>query len=806
MLAAILFSLASFQEPAMVRTWTVQTGNDTSILGSRDGVCYYASTNFVGAVRESDGKSLWEKPYRSIAASHLGPSFIVLSHGDEKNALLVMLDLKRGTQLASRSTPIAGALTVDATTTYALSGATLSLFNSTLAPVTKIKLAEQAPRMPGQLAISGDLLVVALDGDRWLVLNKKTRKKLWERRDQYAGSNPMILSKDLLLLRGESEGAFHARSGRKAWSLSSTGWARLSGNVCLFLEGTSYVGRDWTTGRVLWRLSGAPDYTGGNNEVSLSEDGKMFLAGGDRLVAMSLAGKKLWTSNLSRPDIARKDRWIVSENDRLLGYAPGKMVQIPSDADGRNKLATQLVRDFELLDDRERDLLVPLAREAVRPLLDRYVQWANEMESLEGKSYSSTRDRGLTLYGLLEADSVKRLEKMLTKADTPLLLSTIQQVKAEWWRQRVLVPMMLAHGDLEQAAPFFLEQLRKEKDPERQSSSLAAISKSKHPEAVKFLIDALNDPKAPSAWRRAAFLNLAGTAAEAGIEAIRSATPKPGPRPRWQSRVNPLAKTGRDMPREAKDAKGRSWILFQSGVLGNESDYFMAQKVSSKLGEAIFLGFYDGRTWGKEPSKMHRKIPMAKLTSAEWIKIFPDDAEVRKDTDSDGLTDLVENRLGTNPKVEDTDRDGLKDNVDPCPNAAPRSMGDREKIIAAAVAAHFFEIDWRVPAVISVAKVLPFEMTGYPQPLIWTVGGREGNLGSMYGAGVNVISFEPVRRDFSQRIPKGTDWLKISADGKTANTMISRYSGGLNGEGVDVVLRKVGDEWFVTDLITVYVS
>ena len=260
------------------------------------------------------------------------------------------------------------------------------------------------------------------------------------------------------------------------------------------------------------------------------------------------------------------------------------------------------------------------------------------------------------------------------------------------------------------------------------------------------------------------------------------------------------------MPREAKDAKGRSWILFQSGVLGNESDYFMAEKVGSKIGEAIFLGFYDGRTWGKEPPKMHRNIAMAKLTSTEWIKIFPDDAEVRKDTDADGLTDLVENRLGTDPKIADTDKDGLPDDVDPCPNAAPRPMGDREKIVAAAVAAQFFEYDWRTPAVISVPKVAPFELTGYRHPLIWTVGRREGNLALMYGAGVNVISFEPVRRDFSQRIPKDADWLQISTDGKTAHTMISRYSGGLNGEGVEVVLRKVGDEWFVTDLITRYVS
>ena len=806
MLAAILFSLASVQAPPMVRTWTVQTGNDTSILGSRNGVCYYASTNFVGAVREVDGKSLWEKPYRSIYATHLGPHFIVLSHREEKKASLVMLDLNRGSLLASRSTPIAEALTVDAKTIYALSGATLSLFNPKLAPITTVRLADRAPRMSGQLAISGDLLAVTLNGDRWLVLNKKTRKKLWERRDQYAGSNPMILSKGLLLLRGEREGAFHALSGRTAWSLTSTGWACLSGNVCLFLEDANYVGRDWRTGRLLWRLPGAPDYTGGNNAVSVSEDGKTFFAGGDRLTAMSLTGQKLWTANLSRPDVARKDRWIVSDGDRLLGYAPGKMIQIPSDADSRNKLAKKLVNDFELLDDRERDLLIPLAREAVGPLLERYVQWASEMESLEGKRYSNTRDRGLSLYGLLETDSAKRLEKMLTKADTPLLLNTIQQVKAEWWRERVLVPLLVDHGDLEQAAPFFLEQLRKEKDPERQSSSLAAISKSRHPDAVKFLIEALNDPKAPATWRRAAFLNLASTGAEAGLEAIRNATPKPGPRPRWQSRVNPIAKTGSDMPREAKDAKGRSWILFQSGVLGNESDYFMAERLGSRFGEAIFLGFYDGRTWGNEPAKTYRKIPMAKLTSSEWIKIFPDDSQVRKDTDSDGLTDLVENRLGTDPKVADTDRDGLRDDVDPCPNAAPKSMSDREKIVAAAVAAQFFEIDWRVPAVISVAKVAPFELAGYPHPLIWTVGPGEGNLASMYGAGVNTIGFRPVQRDFSQRIPKDADWLKISADGKTAQTMIRRYSGGLNGEGVEVVLRKVGDEWFVTDLITRYVS
>ncbi|MCO5296998.1 MAG: PQQ-like beta-propeller repeat protein [Fimbriimonadaceae bacterium] len=806
MLVALSLSLALIQASPMVRNWTLPTGYGTSILGSRNGVCYYTTPRLVGAVREVDGKSLWEKRFPSLPAAHLGPNFIVLSQGDEKIASVIVLDLKSGAQLASRAMPAVDALTVDGDTIYALSGTTLHLLTPKLAPMTTLKLTEKASRMPGRLAVSGDILAAALYGEKWVALDTKSRKKLWELRDQYAGLYPMVLSKGLLLLHGQNDGVFDARTGRKVWGLGGADWAVLSGEVCLLKVNTDYVARDWKTGRDLWRVSGAPDYSGGNDEGSVSEDGKTFYAGGEHLTALSVTGQRLWTANLDRPDIAHQDRWIVSQGDRLLGYSPGKMIQIPTDPGEREQLAQRLVRDFELLDNRERDLLIPLAREAIKPLLIRYAQWAKEYEALEEKRDSDPRDRGQTLYGLLEGDSGRRLDKMLTKADTALLLNTIRQVESEWWRERVLVPLLMEHCDVDLAAPFFLEQIRKEKQPERGSSSLEAIAKSSHPDAVKFLIEALNDPKAPSAWRRAAFVHLAGTGGDAGVAAVRNAMPKPGPRPRWQTRVDPGATTRRSKPKEAKDSKGRTWVLFQSGALGNYSDYYMAEKIGSKYGEALFLGFYDGRTWDKEAPKEYRKIPMAKLVATEWIKMFPEDPEVRKDADADGLTDLVEARLGTDPKSLDTDKDGLRDDVDPCPNAAPRALGDREKIVAAAVAAQFFENDWGVPAVISVDHVEPFEMAGYPEPLLWAVGRREGSLGSMYGGGVNSIAFGPVIRDFDQEVAKDADWLEISADGKTAHTMISRYSGGLNGEGVEVVLRKVGDEWYVTDLITRYVS
>lgn len=502
MLAAFSLSLALIQAPPMVRTWTLPTGYGTSILGSRNGVCYYATSRIVGAVRESDGKSLWEKSFRYVPASHLGPNFIVISQDDEKKASLIVLDLKTGARLASRAVPRAESITVDGATIYAVSGARLQLFTPKLAPIATIKLADKASRMPGQLLVSGDILAAALDDDKWVVFDKKTRRKLWELRDQYAGLYPMVLSKGLLLLRGDKDGVFDARTGRKAWNLNDTDWAVLSGDVCLLQEKSAYVARDWKTGRELWRLPGAPDYSGGNDDASVSEDGKTFFAGGDHLTAMSLAGKLLWTAPLSRPEIAHKDRWIVSDGDRLLGYAPGRFIEVPTDSEARQKLARRLVVDFEVLDDRERDLLIPLAREAIAPLLAQYAKWGKEYQALEGKRDSDTRDRGQALYGLLEGDSGRRLDKMLTKADTPLLLNTIRQVESEWWRDRVLVPLLMKHGDVEQAAPFFLDQIRKEKQPERGSSSLEAISKSSHPEAVKFLIAALNDPKAPSAWRR----------------------------------------------------------------------------------------------------------------------------------------------------------------------------------------------------------------------------------------------------------------------------------------------------------------
>ena len=223
-----------------------------------------------------------------------------------------------------------------------------------------------------------------------------------------------------------------------------------------------------------------------------------------------------------------------------------------------------------------------------------------------------------------------------------------------------------------------------------------------------------------------------------------------------------------------------------------------------KWSRPLFTGAWTGRLWDRKVPTMFRGITMKRLLSSEWIKIFPTDAAIRKDSDGDGLTDVVEARLGTDPRRADTDGDGIPDNIDPCPNAAPRPQGDTEKIVAATIQARFFQEDYNVPAVLSVQGVKPFEFNGYGSTVMWAPEGRKSSsLGSMYGGGVNLIGFHSAYEN--ERSREGF-FIRYSDDHHTAHTLISRYSGGLNGDGTEVVLHKIGNSWFVIDLVGRYVS
>jgi hypothetical protein len=60
-------------------------------------------------------------------------------------------------------------------------------------------------------------------------------------------------------------------------------------------------------------------------------------------------------------------------------------------------------------------------------------------------------------------------------------------------------------------------------------------------------------------------------------------------------------------------------------------------------------------------------------------------ADLRLDSDGDGLTDIAESRLLTNPHNADTDGDGEPDRTDRAPTTNPATMGPRERGVARAL-------------------------------------------------------------------------------------------------------------------------
>ncbi len=79
---------------------------------------------------------------------------------------------------------------------------------------------------------------------------------------------------------------------------------------------------------------------------------------------------------------------------------------------------------------------------------------------------------------------------------------------------------------------------------------------------------------------------------------------------------------------------------------------------------------------------------------AAGLSVEADLADLRKDSDSDGLTDLVEARLLTNPTAADTDGDGLSDRDDAFPSVpSGAEKGTDSAALLSAVLAQVLESD-----------------------------------------------------------------------------------------------------------------
>jgi len=547
-------------------------------------------------------------------------------------------------------------------------------------------------------------------------------------------------------------------------------------------------------------------------------DGQILVTVDGKLFAFDRSGRMLWQWDTEH-DLFGQPITVLSDGVLLAGsrafrrFVMGEPPALPSSALERQALTEQLVARFDsLTEDQERDLR-KLGHEAFSVLLP-LVQERLEAYETRAAAIDSDCDEALDQARRKFAQAMEVLGQIATKEDTPEMLALLERAKKRNARSRVL-QWLVEKGDEEHTIPLFLGILKKEKPDwgygySATSIALYGVARSHDPRAVSFLIEQLSSHDADPEIRHEAFVNLARTGGTDGVTAVLAArdrrreipsleqsmgidllnmviaSERSGDQRHWPTGTKLLA------TRKGKD--GVLWGLFTSRVLGSSSDLWVAK--------------HDGTHWC---SPLFTGVDQEELGKADWFTKFVGNASLRKDTDGDGWTNLVEQRLGTNPAKPDTDGDGLIDSRDKNPLVAPHPLGEVQQVLAAAFEARFRFIGERnVPCLVQLPEgVEPFELSGWDW-IIVTQGARgESPLTKLVGEGIAAVSFWAPSFDLSGGAVRGRERTSVilwNQERTEAKLELETYYGGLNATGYDIRLRKSGEHWVVIEATMQWIS
>ncbi len=324
------------------------------------------------------------------------------------------------------------------------------------------------------------------------------------------------------------------------------------------------------------------------------------------------------------------------------------------------------------------------------------------------------------------------------------------------------------------------------------------VSASGHPAAVRYMIEALQSPTAGEDLKKAAYQNLARVGGDAGADAILKARRKRSLLPPLEKRVtfegwNETGPLWRNsvLFEQHTDASGRVWGLLNHNALGDRDDLWLAEFHGHRWINPVFTGL-------TAPPLSDRRLIWKNDLPTRIPALLASD--IAKDSDNDGLSDLAEQRLSTNPNDSDTDGDGDRDELDPLPHIKDRPLvGEAEKIAAAAFEFRYHFASATQPAVIFPIKGLkPFEIVGWRGPVIWLTedGQRLRWALTRRPEGIPQLSFA--------RSPEGEEtWEDESItwnEDRSEATIIVSFSYGLLDAGQSTFrLKKYKNDWVVIE-------
>lgn len=664
--------------------------------------------------------------------------------------------------------------------------------------------------------------IVANHDETTYGFDEKTGKRIWRVTHSYVFRRTLAVSGRVAWIPSEAGSVgVDVRSGKVLWhsvALSDCYTSVAKGRF-IALSFSQAVCVDPRTGKTLWsRRIGDPNVMGSGPCGAILGD-LVYAYGSNRGGVYEATGKEIWDGSaddaLSGPCWSDGRSIVCFDGLRLIRYEHGQEATLPTDPAGRRALAKRLVDHFADLDDADKKRLKSLGDDAFEPLLAAFIATCHAYDA------AGEHANSFPLYSRYH-DMAEILTPIVKKSHTQEMIDALIKEKPNGSAKPTVLGW-LEVGDPKVVTPYFIKELEGAKTPGfemYESTTYVArtyVAGSSDPRAVAFMLKQLRDPKADSELRFEAYENLAGTGGEEGLKAVlaernRRQLLRPVGERAMEGYLNAGEFGTRTKPLgERDDAQGRHWGLLQSGVLGSSGDLWLAEKIDGHWTHALFTGVTLGGSTrrrsdaNKPPAKIDGKTA-EELAKGAWFSALVGNAELSKDADGDGLTDIEEKRLGTYPAKADTDGDGDPDGVDPWPNAPNRTdLSDAEQVLAAAFEARYHFNDSEGAGIFTALPGMkPFEMPGRRGTMMWVASGATSPMSDLWEQGVAFISFQPQDRDESK--PWEQRLIQWNSGHTEAKVLISTYFGGLNGTGYNVVVRKFGKDWVAVSMRMAYVS
>lgn len=787
------------------------------------------------------GQELWNRKLdagRSAGNLAINGGMLFVStepEWDQTNSTLVALDAKTGNlkwslQRAGRSSAIGvgdGAIYTQLSPFHisAIDTSTKEIRWTTELIERNENSSDDDGELEAVLVVSNRVAVNC--GNVTYVMDAQRGQVLWHDKKSYMFNESLVASDGTLLVPFDN-GTLgrELTTGRELWvntNLSYGDFAAVFQQWLVLLDHGRIQALNPNDGTIAWsHLLGTEDVSGGGQYGAILGD-MLVVLGMNRLGWFDKTGKEFWQDSkeraISRPIWTYGETLLCCDGKRLLRYKHSEREELPRDPLSLRTMAEKMVRDIDQLDAVELQRLESLGDLAFEPVLDAY------LKSCAAYNQNGSGDNSYDHYSRC-SDLGEVLSKVVTGRRTPELVAALRKSQPESIERELLIKLLATHGSPDQAVPLFLKLIVDGSEENDLRAARTYIANSEHPDAVSYMIGQFKDPKAERTLRELAYVNLARTGGKAGLEAVlaerrsrvllrpleqRLELETIGTKEKHLSHFEERRRGDQSsLVEERTDAKGQTWGLVKSSILGSHGDLWIAMKTNGHWAKPLFSGVSEHGVTGwakpKPPEPTVKGKTGKELVEGAWFDVLRGNMDLTRDTDGDGLTDVAEMRSGTDPQKSDTDGDGDSDAVDPWPNAPTRRLSESEQVLAAAFEARFHFADGESPAIFFAEEgMTPFEMVGWAGPVIWRPAEAERwslPLEWCYEQGVGFLSFGEVA--------EGRDWttkcIRWNDDRTEAYVLISAYYGGLVGTGYGIKLRKFGDQWVVIWMEMEYIS